>query len=39
MDKMGWAATARASFYLYNTQADVDALMDGLHAAARIFKI
>ena len=39
MDKMGWAATARASFYLYNTQADVDALMDGLHKAARIFKI
>ena len=27
MDKMGWPATARASFYLYNTEADVDALV------------
>lgn len=39
MDKMGWSATARASFYVYNTRADVDALVDGLAKAARIFKI
>lgn len=39
MDKMGWTATARASFYLYNTEADVDALCDGLEKAARLFRI
>ncbi len=27
MEKMGWPATARASFYLYNTEEDVDALI------------
>ena len=26
MEKMGWPATARASFYIYNTEADIDAL-------------
>jgi cysteine desulfurase / selenocysteine lyase len=39
MEKMGWAATARASFYLYNTESDVDALIAGLHKAAHIFKL
>ncbi len=39
MEKMGWPATARASFYIYNTQADVDALADGLEKAARVFKV
>ena len=39
MDKMGWPATARASFYVYNTQADVDALVEGLEKAARVFKL
>jgi cysteine desulfurase/selenocysteine lyase len=39
MAKMGWAATARASFYIYNTEADVDALCDGLEKAARLFRI
>ncbi|MDE2481899.1 MAG: SufS family cysteine desulfurase [bacterium] len=39
MDKMGWSATARASFYVYNTTADVDALVDGLEKAARVFKL
>jgi cysteine desulfurase / selenocysteine lyase len=39
MEKMGWPATARASFYIYNTQADVDALADGLEKAARVFKL
>jgi cysteine desulfurase/selenocysteine lyase len=39
MDKMGWPATARASFYLYNTERDVDALVDALEKAARLFKV
>ncbi len=39
MEKMGWPATARASFYLYNTAADVDALVEGLEKAARVFKL
>jgi cysteine desulfurase/selenocysteine lyase len=39
MDKMGWPATARASFYLYNTEEDVDALVAALRKAARIFKV
>ena len=39
MDKMGWPATARASFYLYNTEEDVDALVEALEKAAEVFKI
>ncbi len=39
MDKMGWSATARASFYVYNTEEDVDALAEGLEKAARVFKL
>jgi len=39
MEKMGWSATARASFYVYNTEADVDALCDGLEKAARVFRL
>lgn len=39
MEKMGWNATARASFYLYNDEDDVDALVAGLEKAARIFKL
>lgn len=39
MEKMGWPATARASFYIYNTQADVDALIQALQKAAHIFKL
>jgi cysteine desulfurase/selenocysteine lyase len=39
MAKMGWTATARASFYLYNTAEDVDALVASLERAARVFKI
>jgi len=39
MAKMGWPATARASFYLYNTEEDVDALVAALHKAARVFKV
>jgi cysteine desulfurase/selenocysteine lyase len=39
MDKMNWPATARASFYLYSTEADVDALLAALHKAAEVFKL
>ena len=39
MEKMGWPATARASFYLYTTEADVDALCAALEKAAEVFKI
>ena len=39
MEKMGWPATARASFYVYNTQDDVDELILGLEKAARVFKL
>ena len=39
MDKMGWPATARASFYLYNTHADVDVLVTALEQAARVFRL
>lgn len=39
MRKMGWPATARASFYLYNTEQDVEQLMQALDSAAKIFKL
>ncbi len=39
MEQMGWPATARASFYLYNTERDVDQFVDGLERAASLFKI
>ncbi|HEY4442576.1 MAG TPA: aminotransferase class V-fold PLP-dependent enzyme, partial [Candidatus Elarobacter sp.] len=39
MEKMGWPATARASFYLYNTEEDVDALAAALEKAASVFGI
>jgi cysteine desulfurase/selenocysteine lyase len=39
MDKMHWPATARASFYLYNREADVDALIGALEKAAHVFQI
>ena len=37
MERLGLTATARASFALYNTQADVDALIEGLHKVREIF--
>jgi cysteine desulfurase/selenocysteine lyase len=37
LEALGVPATARASFALYNTQQDVDALIDGLHAVRRVF--
>ncbi|WP_333840915.1 cysteine desulfurase [Pelomicrobium sp.] len=37
MDRYGVAATARASFALYNTREDVDALVAGLHKVREVF--
>lgn len=37
MRRLGVPATARASFYLYNTREDVDALVRGLRLALRLF--
>lgn len=39
MEKMGWPATTRASFYIYNTEEDVEALVAALAKAADVFKI
>ncbi|MFC4553325.1 aminotransferase class V-fold PLP-dependent enzyme, partial [Halorussus sp. GCM10023401] len=36
-DKLGVAASARASFYLYNTTDEIDALVEGLDDARQIF--
>jgi cysteine desulfurase/selenocysteine lyase len=36
-DHLGIRATARASFYLYNTEAEVDALIAALYRAKRLF--
>ncbi len=37
MDELGVTATARASFALYNTRDEVDALIDGLDFASDVF--
>ena len=37
MRRLDVAATARASFYVYNDEADVDALVEGVRAAQRLF--
>ena len=37
MRRLGVGATTRASFYLYNDEDDVDALIDGLKAVQRLF--
>ncbi len=39
MEKLGIAATSRASFYVYNTTEDIDALVTSLHKVARTFKV
>jgi cysteine desulfurase/selenocysteine lyase len=36
-DKLGVAASARASFYLYNTVEEIDALVDAVDAARELF--
>jgi cysteine desulfurase/selenocysteine lyase len=37
MRRLGVAATARASFYLYNTEEEVDALVEALVRAREFF--
>lgn len=37
MQRFGLPATARASFALYNTRADVDALISGIHKVRELF--
>ncbi len=39
MDRLGVAATARASFGVYTTPAEIDRLVDGLEDARRIFEL
>ena len=39
MRQMGVAATARASLYVYNDEADVDALAEAIAAAAAFFAV
>lgn len=39
MEKLGVLATARASFYLYNTLDEVDVLIRGIEKAKKIFKL
>ncbi len=36
-ERLGLVATARASFYLYNTREEVDRLVDGIQKAQRLF--
>ena len=38
MEKFGVPATARASFYIYNTKDEIDCLVDTLENALRYFK-
>ncbi len=38
-EHLGTGPTARASFYIYNTQSDVDALVSGLANVKKIFKV
>jgi cysteine desulfurase/selenocysteine lyase len=38
-DRLGVHASARASFYLYNTPAEVDVLVNALHKAQEIFTL
>ncbi|TDI24245.1 MAG: cysteine desulfurase [Acidobacteria bacterium] len=39
MHRLGVVATARASFYIYNDRDDVDALIDALLAARKVFRL
>ena len=39
MERMAVAAMSRASFYVYNTAEDVDALVGALKKVARVFKV
>ena len=37
MERLGVAATARASFGIYTTEAEIDRLVEGLHDARKVF--
>jgi cysteine desulfurase / selenocysteine lyase len=39
MRRLGVAATTRASFYVYNTEEDIDALIGGLRRAGELFGV
>ncbi len=39
MRRLDCVATARASFYLYNTRAEIDVFIEALQAAGRYFKV
>jgi cysteine desulfurase/selenocysteine lyase len=39
MRKLGLQATARASFYFYNTESEIDRLVDVLQEATRYFGV
>ena len=39
MRRLGVAATARASFYVYNTEDDIEALVAGLRRAGELFGV
>jgi cysteine desulfurase/selenocysteine lyase len=39
MDRLGIAATARASFGVYTTREEVDRLVEGLHDARKVFEL
>jgi cysteine desulfurase / selenocysteine lyase len=39
MDRLGVAATTRASLAVYNTRAEIDRLIDALHDVRRIFEL
>ncbi len=39
MERLGLSATARASFYIYTLQEEVDALVQGLYRAIQIFHL
>ena len=39
MDRLGVAATARASFGVYTTPEEIDRLVDGLEDARKVFRL
>ncbi len=39
MERLDVAATSRASFYIYNTREDIDALINSLNKVAKVFKL
>ena len=39
MQRLGVAATARASFGVYTTTEEIDRLIDGLHDARKVFEV